>query len=50
MNFLGKIAKSQIIIGFLSFVLFWQILHLVIPTHTIPSPIETFAYLFDQSL
>jgi NitT/TauT family transport system permease protein len=44
MNILVKIAKSQIVVGFLSFVLFWEVLHLVIPTHTIPSPIETFAY------
>lgn len=44
MKFLVKIVKSQIVIGFLSFVLFWEIIHLVIPTHTIPSPVETFAY------
>lgn len=46
MNILAKIAKSQIIVGFLSFVLFWEFIHLLIPTHTIPSPIETFAYFF----
>lgn len=46
MNVFKKVVNSQIIIGFISFVLFWEIIHLVIPTHTIPSPIETFAYLF----
>ncbi len=45
MKIYKKIVNSQIIIGFFSFVLFWEILHLMIPTHTIPSPIETFAYL-----
>ena len=46
MSIFKKVVNSQIIIGFLSFVLFWEIIHLVIPTHTIPSPIETFSYLF----
>lgn len=45
MNILQKIVKSQMI-GFLSFLLFWELLHLVLHTHTIPSPIETFAYSF----
>lgn len=40
-----KIVNSQIVIGFFSFVLFWEVLHLLIPTHTIPSPLETFSYL-----
>lgn len=45
MNIFVKLVKNQILIGFLSFVLFWEIIHLTIPTHTIPSPIETFAYI-----
>ena len=46
MNDFTKIVKSQLLVGFISFVLFWEIIDLVIPTHTIPSPIETLAYLF----
>ncbi|WP_428910490.1 ABC transporter permease [Niallia sp. Krafla_26] len=45
MKIYKKIVNSQIVIGFLSFVLFWEILHRAIPTHTIPSPLETFIYL-----
>ncbi|WP_338471430.1 ABC transporter permease [Niallia sp. XMNu-256] len=45
MKIYKKIVNSQIVIGFFSFVLFWEILHLAIPTHTIPSPLETFKYL-----
>lgn len=45
MKIYKKIVNSQIVIGFFSFVLFWEILHRVIPTHTIPSPLETFIYL-----
>ncbi len=46
MNIIRKIVKSQLLVGFLSFVFFWEIIDLVIQTHTIPSPIETFVYLF----
>lgn len=46
MNILQKIAKNQLIVGFISFVVFWEIIHLVIQTQTIPSPVETFAYFF----
>ena len=46
MNIIRKIVKSQLLVGFLSFVFFWEIIYLVIQTHTIPSPIETFVYLF----
>ena len=46
MNIIRKIARSQLVVGFLSFVFFWEIVYLIIQTHTIPSPVETFAYLF----
>ena len=45
MNIIRKIVKSQLLVGFLSFVFFWGIIDLVIQTHTIPSPIKTFVYL-----
>ena len=31
--------------GFLSFVLLWQLLHSLLDTHTIPSPLSSFSYL-----
>jgi NitT/TauT family transport system permease protein len=40
-----KEIKSQFI-GFLSFIFLWEIIHLIVQTRTIPSPIETFAYSF----
>jgi NitT/TauT family transport system permease protein len=40
--------KSQFI-GFLCFMLLWEILHLTLHTHTIPSPIATFVYSFMDS-
>ena len=46
MNIIRKIAKNQLVVGFLSFAFFWEIIYLIIQTHTIPSPVETFAYLF----
>jgi ABC-type nitrate/sulfonate/bicarbonate transport system permease component len=46
MTIIQKIGKSQLVVGFLSFILFWELIYLIIQTHTIPSPIETFAYLF----
>ena len=46
MNIIRKIVKSQLLVGFLSFIFFWEMIYLVIQTHTIPSPIETFVYLF----
>jgi len=49
MNTYKKIVNSQIVVGFFSFVLFWEIVHLAIPTHTIPSPLETFTYLVTVS-
>ncbi|MDF2942501.1 MAG: transporter permease [Herbinix sp.] len=45
MKLIQKMIKSQIV-GFLSFILLWEIIHLIINTHTIPSPIETIAYTF----
>lgn len=43
MKILNKLMKSQLV-GFLSFLLLWELLHLALNTHTIPSPIETFVY------
>ena len=46
MNIMRKIVRSQLVVGFLSFVFFWEIIYLVIQTHTIPSPVGAFVYLF----
>ncbi|WP_338450599.1 ABC transporter permease [Niallia oryzisoli] len=45
MNIIRKIASNQVIVGFFSFIVFWELIHLLVHTHTIPSPLETFTYL-----
>ncbi|KAA9016950.1 ABC transporter permease [Niallia endozanthoxylica] len=46
MNIIRKIAGNQLIVGFFSFIVFWEIIYLFVQTHTIPSPLETFSYFF----
>jgi ABC-type nitrate/sulfonate/bicarbonate transport system, permease component len=41
-----RLTQSQLI-GFLSFLILWELLHLLLNTHTIPSPWETVAYMFN---
>lgn len=43
MRLLKKFSKSQIL-GFLSFLILWEIMHLLLRTHTVPSPWETIVY------
>ncbi|WP_071396527.1 ABC transporter permease [Bacillus tuaregi] len=45
MNIIRKIASNQLIVGFFSFIIFWEVIYLLVDTHTIPSPIATFTYL-----
>lgn len=42
-QFLKRLLSSQLA-GFIGFLFIWQILHLLLKTHTIPSPLETLAY------
>ncbi len=44
MKLMKRIYRSQLI-GFLSFLLLWELLHLILKTHTVPSPIETIFYM-----
>ena len=44
MKWMKRLYRSQVI-GFLSFLLLWELLHLVLKTHTVPSPAETIAYM-----
>jgi ABC-type nitrate/sulfonate/bicarbonate transport system permease component len=44
MNIIKGIARSQVV-GFLSFLFLWEFFHLLLNTHTIPSPLETAAYM-----
>ncbi len=44
MRSIKKFAKSQLI-GFISFLILWEICHLLLNTHTVPSPMETIAYM-----
>lgn len=43
MNMKKKIISSPWL-GFLSFILLWEVLHIAMNTHTIPSPIDTLLY------
>jgi ABC-type nitrate/sulfonate/bicarbonate transport system permease component len=45
---MNKMQKNVIsrIIGFLSLLLLWEVLHLILQTHTIPAPMETLVYSF----
>ncbi len=44
MKLIQRLYKSQVL-GFLSFLLLWELLHLLLKTHTVPSPIETIAFM-----
>ncbi|MDF2513547.1 MAG: transporter permease [Herbinix sp.] len=39
-----KLAKGQLA-GFISFLILWEVFHLLLNTHTVPSPMETIVYL-----
>jgi NitT/TauT family transport system permease protein len=39
-----KFVKIQLL-GFISFLILWEVFHLVLNTHTVPSPMETLAYM-----
>jgi ABC-type nitrate/sulfonate/bicarbonate transport system permease component len=43
MKYIYKLMKSQVI-GLLSFLLLWEILHRILHNHSIPSPISTILY------
>ena len=40
-----KYMTHSKLIGFISFIIVWEALHLVLKTHTVPSPFETVAYM-----
>ncbi len=40
----GMFVKNQCL-GFVSFLIFWEICHLLLNTHTVPSPLETLVYM-----
>ena len=40
----------NLIIGFISFLILWELLYLLLDTHTIPSPVETIAYIRKEPL
>lgn len=44
MKILKRMIKSELL-GFLSFIIIWEILHIVLETHTVPAPFETFIYM-----
>ena len=43
MRIMKRLYQSQLI-GFLSFLILWELLHLLLKTHTVPSPVETLAF------
>ncbi len=44
MKVIKRLYRSQMI-GFLSFLLLWEFLHLGLKTHTVPSPADTISYM-----
>ena len=48
-RFLKHLLNSQLT-GFVCFLFVWQMLHLLLKTHTIPSPLDTIVYFFHVSL
>ncbi len=44
MKIVKRLYRSQIL-GFLSFLLIWELLHLLLQTHTVPSPADTISYV-----
>ena len=44
MKAIKTLVKSQLL-GFLSFLILWEIFHLLLKTHTVPAPLETFIYM-----
>lgn len=48
MKTIKKLAGSQIA-GFISFIILWEFLHLILQTHTVPSPAETAVYVLNDS-
>jgi NitT/TauT family transport system permease protein len=39
-----KSILTSLLLGFISYLIFWQLLFLILNTHTVPAPIETLAY------
>ncbi len=48
MGLLKKLIQSQLG-GFISFMILWELLHLLLKTHTIPSPWQTVSYMVTAS-
>ena len=44
MRSIVKLLKTQIL-GFISFLILWEMIHLLLDTHTVPSPVDTIAYM-----
>lgn len=45
MNMKKKIINSPWI-GFISFIIVWQVVHILLNTHSIPSPMDTLIYTY----
>lgn len=48
-RFLQRLAGSQLT-GFVCFLIIWQVLHLLLKTHTVPAPLETIVYFVSVPL
>lgn len=44
MKYTRRITESKLL-GFISFLLLWELLHFVLNTHTVPSPVETILFM-----
>jgi len=47
MKLLKKFSGSQLL-GFISFIILWEVMHLLLRTHTVPSPWETIVYAISR--
>lgn len=43
-----KVFRNQLIVGFISVTLFWYIVYFLVQSHTIPSPILTVTYIWNE--
>lgn len=44
-----KAVKTQML-GFVSFLILWELLHLLLDTHTVPSPLDTIAFMIKDPI
>ena len=49
MKIIKQLSKSRLV-GFISFLILWELVHLLLKTHTVPSPFEPIVFLLTKPL